>query len=98
MLRKRKFEEKSSLCAKDILLDNLGIPKTIAENLSYIEMLGNKQVIIDECQSIIDYNDEKIKLNLSRGTVCFIGSGLKIKALNFEQAVICGNIASIEFG
>ena len=84
--------------AKDKLSEELGLPRTITAGLNYMEMLGNKEAVIDGCKGILDYSDDKIKLNLGNKTICFLGSNMCIKALSDEQAVITGTICSIEFG
>lgn len=77
--------------------DNLDLPRAITSGTAHIEMLGNAEAIIDGCQGILHYDDTQIRLNLGKGSVCFEGSGLEIKSLSFEQAIIKGLIATVHF-
>ena len=94
----RKKEKPTPKTVKDMLVDQLELPRTITDNLCYMEMLGNRQVIVDGSCGILDYDDKKIRLNTGKGTVCFEGSQLQIKSLDCEQAVITGLISLVEFG
>ena len=94
----RKKEKATPKTVKDMLVNQLELPKTITDNLCYMEMLGNRQVIVDGCCGILEYDDRKISLNTGKGTVCFEGSQLQIKSLDCQQAVITGLFSLVEFG
>lgn len=103
MARQRRNAAKSDdipekITAKEKFSEELGLPRTLVAGLNYMEMLGNREAVIDGCKGILDYSDDKIKLNLGDRTICFSGSGLCIKALSCEQAVITGIICTIDFG
>lgn len=85
------------MSAKDKLGEELGLPKTVTQGLNYMEMLGNREAVVDGCKGILDYSEEKIKINLGNRAMCFSGSELCIKSLGREQAVISGNIYTIDF-
>lgn len=76
---------------------NLDVPKALISSDYHLEMFGNFQAIIDGCKGILEYDDEKIKLNLGKTTIRFCGSNLSIKSLTFEEAIIIGTIISIDF-
>ena len=48
-------------------------------------------------QSILEYSDEKISLNLGKVCVAFCGDSLTMSAFDGEQTVIRGKFLSIEF-
>lgn len=54
--------------------------------------------MVDGCKSVMEYDDTKIKLNIGKNSVSFLGCNLMIKSLSLEQAMIEGTIISIEFG
>ena len=87
-----------AMTAKDILCEKLDVPLSVVENLSYMEMLGNRKVVIDGCLGVLDYSDCSVKLSLAKGTILFCGNNLCFKALNNGQAVIAGEISTVEFG
>lgn len=73
------------------------IPNEALPNTAHIEILGNKECIIDGCKGIIEYNDTYIKLNIGAQLITFTGQDLSISSLNYENAVIEGSIMKIEF-
>lgn len=80
-----------------MLCEKLDLPLSVVGDLSYMEILGNSKVVLDGCKGVLEYSEESVCLNLSRGTIRFCGSGLCLRALNFEQAIINGQINTIEF-
>lgn len=86
------------MTAKDMLCEKLDLPLSVVEDLSYMEVLGNSRVVLDGCKGVLDYNESNVRLSLSKGTILFRGDDLCFKALSNGQAVIAGNIMTIEFG
>lgn len=62
-----------------------------------MQISGNREVLVDGCRGLIEYGDEKIRINAGNGTVQFCGRGLEIKSLSDTTAVIAGFILSVEF-
>ncbi len=85
----RKNREKQSLKTKllsEMLVDE---PK--------IEMLSNREIIIDGCKGVVEYTENYIKLSLGIGTICVSGDNLLIKSFDSSIAVISGTITDISF-
>lgn len=78
--------------------DTLNVNDDILRRCGYIEMVSNTCVLIDGCKSVLIYEDGLIKLNLGKNTVSFCGTGLTIRSLSMEQAIVEGFIVSVEFG
>ena len=64
---------------------------------SHTEIFSNKKIIIEGCQSIVDYQSDYIKLKLKKGFLNVYGNEFLITAFDDEKIVIKGNIMSIEF-
>lgn len=64
---------------------------------SFIQLTGNRSAVVDGCDGIVDYDDEKVILRTGRLTVRFLGRGLKLKRLTENSAVIEGFIGSVEY-
>lgn len=79
------------------ICDKLELPEDICSNCGYIEIVSNTCALIDGCKGILEYDDSTIKLSLGKKSVCFCGSGLSIKSLSMEQAMVEGYIVSMEF-
>ncbi len=61
------------------------------------EIQGNKRVIIDGCESIIDFCDEEIIVKAGRLNIIVKGRDLKIKLLAEKSAVVEGRISSVNY-
>lgn len=64
---------------------------------SRIELTGNRSAVVDGCDGIVDYDDEKVIVRAGRLTVRFVGHSLKLKCLTADSAVIDGVIQSVEY-
>lgn len=89
-------QEKKSFTEK--ISEELGIPKTVVSGFNHIELSGNKEAVVNDCAGILEYSDERIKINLGRNTILFSGCDLCMKEYGASQARITGTIAYIEFG
>lgn len=77
--------------------DVFDMPKILKPSVPHIETEGNREVIIDGCKGIMEYDDGLIKLNAGSLTVTFKGADLTIRAYSESQSMITGDIVSIEF-
>ena len=75
--------------ANDILLD--GIVG------SHIELFSNKKILVEGCYGIIEYNENFVRINLSKGEVQIFGSKLDIFNMVSDTITVKGNIDNIEF-
>ncbi len=80
------------------ITEELGIPKTIVNGYNHIELFGNHEAVVNQCAGIIEYSEGRIKLNMGKNTVLFCGSDLCMKEYGSSQAIISGNILTVEFG
>lgn len=64
---------------------------------SLIQLTGNRTAVVDGCDGIVDYDDEKVILRAGRLTVRFLGRNLKLKRLTENSAVIEGFISAVEY-
>lgn len=62
-----------------------------------IELKGNREVIIEGCKNIAQYDENMIQVNMNKMSISFFGRNLEIKCLNYDSLVIKGFITSIEF-
>lgn len=65
--------------------------------LPYIELKSNREIVIDGCKGIVEYDTEIIRINTGNMVVALTGRGLNIKCLTTSSVVICGFITGIEF-
>lgn len=62
-----------------------------------IEFRDNKQVVVDGCKRIIEYEPETIKLHVGGYNIRINGSELALKTLSEKTVMIEGNIMGLEF-
>lgn len=63
----------------------------------HTEIFSNQKIIIEGCQSIINYQSDYLKLKIKKGFINILGNEFLITAFESEKIVIKGNIMSIEF-
>lgn len=63
----------------------------------HLELYGNRELIVEGCAGILDYDDTYLRLKLSKGTLIIYGGSFDI--VSYEGAVISikGCISSLEF-
>lgn len=66
-------------------------------DVTHIEMFSNKNVIVEGCKKILDYQNDYIKLKLKKGTIIFWGLNFVILDFDEEKIIIKGKISSVEF-
>ncbi len=89
---KTKKKSKFNFIKNDEELSNYQIA-----NESRTEIFSNKQIIIEGCQKILDYQDTYIKLKLKKGNISLLGEQFVIGNFFEEKIIIKGIISSIEF-
>lgn len=84
--RKREKQHRKSKFLPDMFFDE---PR--------IEMLGNREIIVDGCKGVVEYDEATIRLNLGECVLSLCGDDMVIKSFDSDVAVICGRICEISF-
>ena len=84
-MKKIKIREKAVPCDYDFYF---GTPR--------IEMTG-RECLVDGLKSIIEYSNDRIKLNLGNQYITFYGDDLRINSFTKDGAIVEGSIISMEF-
>lgn len=83
---------------KNKLLNMLQLPDNIFSEISPIDFLSNREVLIQDSKGILEYTDKNIKINIGKNIVAnFKGRNLQIKSLSQKSIVITGFILSLDF-
>ena len=69
----------------------------ILPNEPRIEMVGNKEIIIDGCNGVIEYDENLIKLCTNTIAIGIEGQGLIINSYDNKVIIIKGQISDISF-
>ena len=62
-----------------------------------IELLQNRQAIVEGSRGVLEYSTECIRLSSDRLIIRFTGSGLMLKTFDSSSAIVEGRIDNIEF-
>lgn len=80
-----------------LLMGGLEEPAAAFLSQVRVELLGNRQAVVEGCLGIIEYSDSCIRLSTPRLILKFTGTGLEIKALTDTSAIVEGTILSVEY-
>ena len=79
------------------LEQGLDLPTGVLSTAPRMEFSGNRRVVIEGCQSILEYDEDRIRLRTALGEVRFLGSRLRMVCRTSEHAVVSGHLLSMEF-
>ena len=63
----------------------------------HIEMRSNKELILEGCQKIEEYDENMIKIKVSKMWVSVFGRNLELRCLTPDSLIVSGFICSVEF-
>ena len=88
-------------CRRDRIMASvstaLDLPRDAVSGYAHIEMNGNREIIVEGCQGVIEYGDSVIALNPGRLTVRICGCELSLISMQGGQAIIKGIITGVEY-
>lgn len=82
---------------KSIFTTALELPKEVILNLPLITLVGSEEMNIENYKGIVEYSEEKIRINTTSGVIKIEGKKLNIKQLTAEQVCINGLISKLEY-
>lgn len=92
---KKKKEKKPRL--KEKVTEMLELPKEIVLDVPKLTMLGSGNLIIENYKGIIEYSNERVRINTNAGILKISGNRLFIKEITSEDIMVDGDIDSLEF-
>lgn len=93
---RKKSKAKRPLAIEHII-ENLEIPKETILNIPIISLIGNKDLVIENFNNILEYGEKVIRLNTKSGVLAIQGEKLEAKSMTNESIKIKGYIESISF-
>lgn len=88
-MRKRKNPTKFSRL--------LELPTEVSSNISKITIQGFSQMLIENYQSILEYQDIYIRIKTYYGIINITGFNLRLNDMTSDDVMIEGEIDSIDF-
>lgn len=82
---------------KDTILRILDMPEYSVMQGMRIEINSNREAVVENCRSILEYTPEVIRLLTPKMTVRFFGRDLRIENMNQSSAMVTGLIEKMEF-
>ena len=80
------------------LLKSLGGP--LLQNAvegARMEFKGNREVVLEDCRGILEYDTDVVRVRAGKLIVRFTGRGLTIKCMTADSMVVEGFITGMEF-
>ena len=93
MRRKDKAAKRQMTSAQRVL----DLPEIVHADVPHIEMQGNREAVVDGCRGVLEYEEDKIKLDAGMCVLLFRGSDLTIKTYSDSLTEITGEIIAVEF-
>ncbi|MBS6860123.1 MAG: YabP/YqfC family sporulation protein [Clostridiales bacterium] len=63
----------------------------------HIELLGNREAVVEGCQGILEYDDDVVRVRAGKLVVRFTGRNLKIRCMTADSLVVDGFLRGMEF-
>ncbi len=70
------------------------IPRELLKGYSRVTMIGKEEVWIENYKSILEYDDNLIRLS---NNICIYGQNLSVQEITSEDILIVGQINRLEF-
>lgn len=91
----KKEKPKSSVRQK--LSKAFDLPGEVIEGMPEMEFFGNKEVVVDHCRSVLEYNDKQVRILADKMALKFCGRSLRLNYMTQDSVMITGYITSLTF-
>ena len=85
------------LSIKEQLTDLLYLPKEVILNLPQVILTGQGEVSIENYKNIIEYTEERIRINTNSGILLIAGHSLRLKQITVEHISVVGDVVKLEY-
>ena len=62
-----------------------------------VEINGRREAVVEGCVGVLEYGEDRIRLNMGKGSIVFVGRRLNIRSFERDHAEIEGFFTNIEF-
>ena len=63
----------------------------------HIEMKSNRELVLEGCQKIEEYDENIVKIKVPKMWISVFGRDLELRCLNSDSLIVSGIICSVEF-
>jgi sporulation protein YqfC len=78
-------------------VDLLELPKDALLDVPRVTLIGGVQAYVENFQSVVEFSDKQLRLQLTKGQLVIKGTSLEIKRIVGDQVMIEGTIDSIQY-
>lgn len=96
IFKKIDFKSKVS-AAKEQFLEKLNLPDELVYECAKITMIGNKQLLLEGNNNIVDYYDNYIKVQTKTLYLILDGKNLKIDEITDTELLVSGDISNVGY-
>ncbi len=82
---------------KNIFTKIMEIPKEIVVDLPLISMTGNEELTIENYKGVIEYSEERVRINTAKGVIKIEGKNLLLNEITDDDIGVTGTILKLEF-
>jgi sporulation protein YqfC len=75
----------------------LELPKDALLDVPRVTLIGGLQAYVENFQSVVQFSDKQLRLQLTKGQLVIQGTTLEIKRIMGDQVMIEGNIDLIQY-
>lgn len=79
------------------MTEALELPKEVVLNLPLVSLIGREELCIENYKGVIEYSDDKIRINTASGVLKIEGKNLFLRHITSESVTITGGIVKLEF-
>ena len=79
------------------LSEALALPADTFGDWPCIRVRGNREVVVEGCEALVDYNVGSVRMRTRTSGICMKGRGLSLKYLSVGVLSVRGLIEGIEF-
>lgn len=64
---------------------------------SHLELCSNRELLVDGCKGIVEYNDTLIRLHIPEGQLKVSGRELQITCMSEDSLIVRGFLSGLEY-
>lgn len=97
MKLRKTMKKKPKSSIREQFTEALDIPREVVIDLPVITIVGNREISIENFNRLIEYTNERIRLDTKSGVISMEGIDLEAKSMTAEIITIKGKIINIGF-
>jgi sporulation protein YqfC len=95
--RNKNMDKDLQMGMKEKITEILELPREVILDLPKITMVGLGNIVIENYKGIIEYENNRIRLNTNSGIIRIMGERLVIREITSEDIIIEGRISQLDF-